>query len=54
MSKLSEKRVAIVATNDFEDSELTEPLRAVREHGAEVEVVSTHTGTPPAMMMVGR
>lgn len=45
MSKLSEKRVAIVATNGFEDSELTEPLRAVREHGAEVEVVSTHTGT---------
>lgn len=45
MSKLAEKRVAIVATNGFKDSELTEPLRAVREHGAEVEVVSTHTGT---------
>lgn len=45
MSKLSEKRVAIIATNGFEDSELTEPLQAVREHGAEVEVISTHTGT---------
>lgn len=45
MSKLAEKRVAIVATNGFEDSELTEPLEALREHGAEIEIVSTHTGT---------
>lgn len=45
MSHLNGKRVAILATNGFEDSELTEPLTAVREHGGEVEIVSTETGT---------
>ncbi len=45
MSHLTGKRVAILATNGFEDSELTEPLSAVREHEAEIEVVSTETGT---------
>ena len=45
MTHLSGKRVAILATNDFEDSELTEPLAAERQHGAEVEIVSTNTGT---------
>ncbi|MBL3686158.1 type 1 glutamine amidotransferase [Leucobacter zeae] len=45
MSHLNGKRIAILATNGFEDSELTEPLTAVREHGAEVELVSTETGT---------
>ncbi|MFV0433603.1 MAG: type 1 glutamine amidotransferase domain-containing protein [Leucobacter sp.] len=45
MSHLTGKRVAILATNGFEDSELTEPLAAVQEHGAEVDIVSTNTGT---------
>lgn len=45
MTHLNGKRVAILATNGFEDSELSEPLSAVREHGAEAEVVSTNTGT---------
>ncbi|MFD5599384.1 type 1 glutamine amidotransferase domain-containing protein [Leucobacter sp. NPDC058333] len=45
MSHLTGKRVAILATNGFEDSELTEPLSAVTEHGAEVTVVSTKSGT---------
>jgi len=45
MTHLTGKRVAILATNGFEDSELTEPLTAVHEHGAEVEIVSTNTGT---------
>ncbi|RGE24179.1 type 1 glutamine amidotransferase domain-containing protein [Leucobacter sp. wl10] len=45
MSHLTGKRVAILATNGFEDSELTGPISAVREHGAEVEIVSTNTGT---------
>ncbi|QAB17959.1 type 1 glutamine amidotransferase [Leucobacter muris] len=45
MAHLTGKRVAILATNGFEDSELTEPLAAVREHGTEVDVVSTNTGT---------
>ncbi|MEV8337082.1 type 1 glutamine amidotransferase domain-containing protein [Leucobacter sp. NPDC077196] len=45
MSHLTGKRVAILATNGFEDSELTEPLSAVTEHGAEATIVSTKTGT---------
>ncbi|QBE48161.1 type 1 glutamine amidotransferase domain-containing protein [Leucobacter triazinivorans] len=45
MTHLTGKRVAILATNGFEDSELTEPLAALREHGAEIEIVSTNTGT---------
>lgn len=45
MTHLTGKRVAILATNGFEDSELTEPLAAVREHGAEVDIISTSTGT---------
>lgn len=45
MTHLTGKRVAILATNGFEDSELTQPLEAVREHGAEVDIVSTNTGT---------
>ena len=45
MTHLNGKRVAILATNDFEDSELTEPLAAVREHGAEVDIVSTESGS---------
>ncbi|MGO1537769.1 MAG: type 1 glutamine amidotransferase domain-containing protein [Leucobacter sp.] len=45
MSQLNGKRVAVLATHGFEDSELTEPLAAVSENGAEVDIVSTHTGT---------
>ncbi len=45
MTKLSGKRVAILATNGFEDSELTSPLEAVRTHGADVDIISTHTGS---------
>ena len=45
MTHLTGKRVAILATNGFEDSELTEPITALREHGAEIEIVSTNTGT---------
>lgn len=45
MTHLTGKRIAILATNGFEDSELTEPLTAVLEHGAEADIVSTNTGT---------
>ena len=45
MSHLTGKRVAVLATDGFEDSELTEPISAVQEHGAEVTVVSTKTGS---------
>lgn len=37
---LNGKKIALLATDGFEDSELTEPLNAVREAGAEVTIVS--------------
>jgi protease I len=37
-------RVAVLATDGFEQVEVTEPVRALREHGAEVEIVSLHPG----------
>lgn len=41
---LTGKKIALLATNGFEDSELTQPLEAVREAGAEVTIVSEETG----------
>jgi protease I len=34
MSKLTDCRVAVLATDGFEESELTEPVKALREAGA--------------------
>ncbi len=44
MSHLSGKRVAILATDGFEQSELTEPMRALRAHDARVDVVAPDGG----------
>ena len=44
MGQLDNVKVAVVATNDFEDSELTSPVEAVKSEGAEVKVVSTESG----------
>ena len=38
---LSGKRVAILAEEGFEDSELIEPLRALKDAGARVVVVGS-------------
>jgi len=38
-------RVAVLATDGYETSELTEPTRALREAGAAVTIVSNHDGT---------
>lgn len=40
MNELKEKRVAVVATNGFEESELTQPVQALRGAGARVEILS--------------
>ncbi len=45
MSHLSGKRVAILAADGFEQSELLEPMKALKEHQAEVHVVSPKGGT---------
>lgn len=41
---LSGKKIALIATNGFEDSELTQPMQAVEEAGAEVTVISDQDG----------
>ena len=43
-TKLDGLRVAALVTDGFEDSELTEPVRALREAGAEVRIVSPKPG----------
>lgn len=43
--KLDERTVAILATNGFEERELTEPLERLREAGATVHVVSPASGS---------
>lgn len=44
MGRLNGKRVAILASHGFEQSELLEPLKALRESGADVDVVSPEDG----------
>ena len=51
MSDLSGKRVAIIATDHFEEAELVEPRDALREAGAEVKVYST--GSDPIQAVEG-
>ncbi|XLS30564.1 type 1 glutamine amidotransferase domain-containing protein [Flavobacteriaceae bacterium M23B6Z8] len=43
--KLKNKNVAILATNGFEESELFEPMNALKKEGAEVHIVSVEAGT---------
>jgi protease I len=42
--KLAGKRIAVLAADGFEQVELTVPVAALKEAGAEVEVVSLHGG----------
>ncbi|RPJ70736.1 MAG: type 1 glutamine amidotransferase [Acidobacteria bacterium] len=42
--KLSGKRIAVLATHGFEQSELIEPKRALEQAGAKVDVVSPESG----------
>jgi protease I len=44
MSKLSGFRVAVLATDGFEEPELTEPVMALREAGAQVTILSPRPG----------
>ncbi len=45
MNDITGKKIALLATNGFEDSELTEPLEAVQNAGAAVVIVSEKAGT---------
>jgi protease I len=44
MENLDRKKVAILATNGFEESELKEPMNALKEAGADVQIVSENLG----------
>lgn len=44
MAALQDKRVAVLATDGFEESELTEPAKVLGESGAKVDVISPHSG----------
>jgi deglycase len=44
MSELTDFRVAVVATDGFEESELTEPVKALKDAGAEVTILSLKPG----------
>ena len=44
MAKLSGKTIAVMATNGFEQSELEQPVAALREAGATVHVISPEGG----------
>lgn len=44
MADLSGKKVAVMATDYFEESELTSPVEALRDTGATVEVIAPHDG----------
>jgi protease I len=44
MSKLNGVRVAVLATDHFEEPELTEPVKALKNAGASVTIVSLKSG----------
>jgi protease I len=44
MSKLTDFRVAVLATDGFEESELTQPVKALKDAGAEVTILSLKPG----------
>jgi protease I len=44
MANLAGKKIAIVATDYFEESELTEPMAALKKAGAEVDVIAPKSG----------
>src|SRR6266446_8239802 len=44
MSELTDVRVAVLATDGFEESELTEPVKALRDAGAKVTILSLKPG----------
>lgn len=51
-SDLSGKRVAVLATDYFEEAELTEPVKALREAGAKVEIIAPKSGAIKALKHV--
>jgi protease I len=44
MADLSSKKVVVLATDYFEEAELTEPVKALREAGAKVDIIAPKPG----------
>ena len=44
MDNIDKKRIAIIATDGFEESELMSPMQALKDSGAEVDIVSLKPG----------
>jgi protease I len=44
MTDIKQKKIAVLATDGFEQVELTEPVKALRAEGAHVTIVSQKTG----------
>ena len=44
MTDVKDLHVAVLATNGFEEQELTEPVQALRDAGAQVTILSDHQG----------
>lgn len=44
MAKLQNKKVAVLVTDGFEQIEMTSPLDALKQAGAQVDIISTHSG----------
>lgn len=44
MAELNDVRVAVLVTDGIEESELTEPMQALQDAGARVEIVAPHSG----------
>jgi protease I len=44
MAEKISKKIAVLATDGFEQAELTEPVQALRAAGAEVDIISLNTG----------
>ncbi len=44
MAQAAEDRVAVIATDGFEEAELTEPVKALRGAGIKVDIIAPHSG----------
>ena len=44
MSNLKNKKVAILAADGYEQSELESPMKALKDAGAEIEIISLKSG----------
>jgi protease I len=49
MTRLDGKKVAIIVDNYFEEAELAEPMRALQDAGATVDIIAPEAGTVQAM-----